>query len=242
MSASDQGAVPDDGLPQGVEPGLTRQRVVTGWGQLWNVPNMLTLLRFLLIPLFWYLLMYDDGQNAGTRLAATFVFVVAAITDWVDGALARKQGLVTTFGKIADPLADKALTGAALIGLSVLGELWWWVTILILLREIGVTVIRFVVLKHGVIPASGGGKLKTIFQMVGIVMFLLPITPDMGVLWFVRNAVMAIAVALTLLTGLDYVDKAYRTRRDSKAGRAARANAAAVAAARAAKDAGHAAG
>ena len=104
---------------------------------------------------------------------------LAAITDWLDGWLARKQGLVTTFGKIADPLADKALTGVALIGLSVLGELWWWVTILIILREVGVTLIRFVVLKHGVIPASRGGKAKTLFQMVGIALFLLPIASDM---------------------------------------------------------------
>ena len=102
--------------------------------------------------------MYEDGQNATARIGATLVFIVAAVTDWLDGYLARRQGLVTTFGKIADPLADKALTGVALIGLSVLGELWWWVTILIIAREIGVTVVRFVVLKHGVIPASRGGQ------------------------------------------------------------------------------------
>jgi CDP-diacylglycerol---glycerol-3-phosphate 3-phosphatidyltransferase len=203
----------------------SRERVVTGWAQLWNLPNMLTLLRIVMIPFFWYLLMYDDGDNAATRVAATLVFVVAAITDWLDGWLARKQGLVTTFGKIADPLADKALTGVALIGLSVLGELWWWVTILIIVREVGVTVIRFVVLKHGVIPASRGGKAKTLFQMVAITMFLLPIDADMAVLMWTRNAVMATAVILTTLTGVDYVNKAYRTRSDSKAGRAARANA-----------------
>lgn len=201
----------------------TRQRVVTGWAQLGNLPNMLTLLRILLIPLFWYLLMYEGGDDPAARLGATLIFVVAAITDFVDGALARRQGLVTTFGKVADPLADKALTGAALIGLSMLGELWWWVTILILAREIGVTIIRFVVIKHGVIPASRGGKLKTIFQMVGITMFLLPITSDMVLLWWARNSVMAIAVALTALTGLDYIEKASRTRADSKAAKAARA-------------------
>lgn len=200
----------------------SRERVVTGWAQLWNLPNMLTLLRILLIPVFWYLLMYDGGQNSTARLAATLVFVIASITDFVDGALARKQGLVTTFGKIADPMADKALTGAALIGLSVLDQLYWWVTILIIVREVGVTVVRFVVLKHGVIPASRGGKLKTIFQMVAITMFLLPVTPDLPLLWWSRNLVMGIAFALTMLTGLDYVHKAYRTRRDSKAARAQR--------------------
>ncbi len=231
MSASDPSSV--DPL---AEPPTMHERVVTGWAQLWNVPNLLTLLRILLIPVFWYLLMYQDGTNAAARLAATVIFIVAAITDWVDGYLARRQGLVTTFGKIADPLADKALTGAALIGLSVLGELWWWVTILILAREIGVTLIRFVVLKHGVIPASRGGKLKTIFQMVAIVLFLLPIDADMTVLWWGRNLVMAIAVLLTAVTGLDYIAKATRTRSDSKAAKAGRAQA------RADRDAGLAAG
>lgn len=219
-----------ESLPSAGVPGLetdkpdmwSRQRVVTGWAQLWNLPNMLTLLRILMIPFFWYLLMYDGGDNTASRVAATVVFVLAAITDWLDGWLARKQGLVTTFGKIADPLADKALTGVALIGLSVLGELWWWVTILIILREVGVTVIRFVVLKHGVIPASRGGKAKTLFQMVGITLFLLPIAPDMTLLWWIRNGVMAIAVILTTLTGFDYISKAYWTRSDSKADKAAR--------------------
>ncbi len=214
-------SAPDPERPSGVEAGITRQRVVTGWAQLWNAPNLLTLARILLIPVFWYLLMLDGGDNKAARVGATLVFIVAAVTDFVDGWLARKQGLVTTFGKIADPLADKALTGAALIGLSVLHELPWWVTVVILLREIGVTLIRFIVLKHGVIPASRGGKLKTIFQMVGIVMFLLPITPDMTVLWWVRNTTMVVAVILTVATGIDYVDKAYRTRRGSKEAKAA---------------------
>ena len=194
--------------------------MVTGWKQLWTAPNLLTLLRILLIPLFWWLLMYDDGTNRSTRILATLIFFFASMTDLLDGYLARRQGLVTTFGKIADPLADKALTGVALIGLSVLGELYWWVTILIIVREVGVTLIRFVVLKHGVIPASRGGKLKTIFQMCGIGLFLLPITADTPILWWTRNVVMAIAVVLTLVTGVDYVDKAYRTRSDSKAARA----------------------
>ncbi len=200
----------------------SRERVVTGWAQLWNLPNMLTLLRIVMIPFFWVLLMYEDGQNSTARIVCTLVFLVAAITDWLDGYLARRQGLVTTFGKIADPLADKALTGVALIGLSVLGELWWWVTILIIAREVGVTVIRFVVLKHGVIAASRGGKAKTVFQMVGIMLFLLPITPDMWLLWWIRNATMFAALLLTTLTGFDYVNKAIRTRSDSKSAQADR--------------------
>ena len=230
MSGSDHPSEPIPAVPGGEpeKPEMwSRERVVTGWAQLWNLPNMLTLLRILMIPLFWYLLMYGGGENAATRVAATVVFIVASITDWLDGWLARKQGLVTTFGKIADPLADKALTGVALIGLSVLDELWWWVTILIIIREVGVTLIRFVVLKHGVIPASRGGKAKTLFQMVGITLFLLPITPEMDLLWWLRNGVMAIAVILTALTGLDYINKAYWTRSDSKSAKAARRAAAA---------------
>jgi CDP-diacylglycerol--glycerol-3-phosphate 3-phosphatidyltransferase len=215
------------GEPAALEPDKpemwSRERVVTGWAQLWNVPNMLTLLRILMIPLFWYLLMYDGGDNATTRIAATGVFMFAAYTDWLDGHLARKQGLVTTFGKIADPLADKALTGVAFIGLSAIGELWWWVTILVIAREVGVTLIRFVVLKHGVIPASRGGKAKTASQMLAIVLFLLPIPGSLTVLTWIRNAVMASAVLLTALTGIDYIDKAIRTRSDSKSDKADKA-------------------
>jgi CDP-diacylglycerol--glycerol-3-phosphate 3-phosphatidyltransferase len=222
LSGSDHLPDAPSDLPEQGKPEMwSRERVVTGWAQLWNIPNMLTLLRILLIPVFWLLLMYEDGQNEGTRLAATLIFIFAAVTDWLDGYLARKQGLVTTFGKIADPLADKALTGAALIGLSVLGDLYWWVTILILAREIGVTVIRFGVLKHGVIPASRGGKLKTMLQMAGIVLFLLPIRSDMTALLWTRNGVMGAAVVLTVVTGLDYIVRAYRTRSDSKAAKAA---------------------
>lgn len=228
MSSSDPSPLPDGTLPAGVEPGITRQRVIKGWAQLWNVPNLLTLIRILLIPVFWHVLMYEQGENPRARVLAAVIFVVAAVTDYVDGALARKQGLVTTFGKIADPLADKALTGAALIGLSVLGDLWWSITFVILAREIGVTLVRFIVLKHGVIPASRGGKAKTMAQMLAILLFLLPIEADMSYLWWVRNAVMALAVALTVVTGLDYVNKAYRTRHDSKAAKAGRSVAPAV--------------
>ena len=140
---------------------------------------------------------------------ATAIFVVAILTDSADGYIARKYDLITNFGKIADPIADKALTGTALVGLSYLGELPWWVTLVILAREIGVTILRFWVIRHGVIPASRGGKLKTAFQMAAIVGYLLPV-PE----WLVpvRVALMAIALILTVVTGIDYVVRAVRLR------------------------------
>ena len=138
------------------------------------------------------------------------VFVAASLTDLVDGELARRQGQVTTFGKVADPIADKALTGTALVGLSYLGELPWWVTIVILVREIGVTLLRFWVIRRGVIPASRGGKAKTVAQMVAIFMYLLPLT---GWLVTAREVVMGVAVLLTIGTGIDYVARAMRLRR-----------------------------
>jgi CDP-diacylglycerol--glycerol-3-phosphate 3-phosphatidyltransferase len=138
------------------------------------------------------------------------VFVVAGATDFVDGELARRQGQVTTFGKVADPIADKALTGTALVGLSYLGELPWWVTIVILAREIGVTLLRFWVIRRGVIPASRGGKAKTVAQMLAILLYLLPLT---GWLVTLRELVMGVAVLLTIGTGIDYVARARALRR-----------------------------
>ena len=127
------------------------------------------------------------------------------VTDRFDGALARSYGMVTEFGKLADPIADKALIGAALIGLSLLGDLWWWVTVVILVREIGVTVLRFAVLRRGVIPASRGGKLKTLVQAVAIGLFILPLP---GVWHTVAMVIMAVAIVLTVVTGIDYVVQA----------------------------------
>ncbi|WP_119729405.1 CDP-diacylglycerol--glycerol-3-phosphate 3-phosphatidyltransferase [Thermomonospora amylolytica] len=172
---------------------------------VYNVANLLTLIRILLVPVFAWLLLQD---GTGWRLAAFAVFALASVTDKIDGDLARKYDLVTDFGKIADPIADKALTGAALVGLSVLGELWWWVTAVILVRELGVTVLRFVVIRHGVIPASKGGKLKTLLQIVAIGLFILP-----GPLDPLRWAAMGGALVVTVVTGVDYVVQAWRLRR-----------------------------
>lgn len=182
---------------------------------LLNIANVLTGVRLLLVPVFLVVLFTEDGADPGWRLAATGVFVLAAITDRFDGELARSRGLVTAFGTIADPIADKALTGSALIGLSVLAEVPWWVTIVIMGRELGITVLRFWVLRHGIIPASRGGKAKTLFQAIAIGLFLLPL-PDLvgaaGAVWAVRWVVLGIAVALTVGTGVDYVLRALRLR------------------------------
>ena len=175
-----------------------------------NVPNGLTVLRLLLVPVFAWLLLRDGGDDSTSRLWAAGVFVIASATDLVDGELARRQGQVTTFGKVADPIADKALTGTALVSLSSLGELPWWVTVVILAREIGVTLLRFWVIRNGVIPASRGGKAKTVAQMVAILMYLLPLT---GWLVTVREVVMGLAVLLTIGTGIDYVARARALRR-----------------------------
>jgi CDP-diacylglycerol--glycerol-3-phosphate 3-phosphatidyltransferase len=156
---------------------------------------------------------HDGGDRAGWRVAAFAAFAVASITDRFDGELARRRGLVTDVGTIADPIADKALTGAALVGLSVLGELAWWVTALVLAREVGVTLLRFVVIRHGVMPASRGGKVKTLLQGLAIGLYVLPLS---GAAHTVAAVVMAVAVVVTVVTGADYVLRAVRLRRTSE--------------------------
>ena len=176
---------------------------------LLNVANVLTVVRILLVPVFVVCLF---AGGTAWRLVALAAFCVASLTDLLDGRLARSRGLVTDFGKIADPIADKALTGAALISLSVLGELSWWVTALILIREFGVTALRFAVIRRGVIAASPGGKLKTLLQVIAICLYVLPASlspPDL-----VKQVVMAAAVVVTLVTGADYVVRAVRLYRD----------------------------
>jgi CDP-diacylglycerol--glycerol-3-phosphate 3-phosphatidyltransferase len=177
-----------------------------------NIANQLTVLRLVLVPVFVICLVYDEGDSAPWRVAACVVFAVASYTDWIDGQLARSRNLVTSFGKLADPIADKALIGAALLGLSSLGLLPWLVTIVVLVREIGVTALRFWVIRHGVIPASRGGKLKTLLQGVAIGLYLLPLS---GPAASTRAPVMALAVLVTVVTGLDYVVRAVTLRRTS---------------------------
>jgi len=169
-----------------------------------NVPNILTVARLFMVPVFGYLVLTIE-QTQTAQWASATVFLIAALTDLVDGVWARHFGLVTNFGKIADPIADKALIGTALIALSIQGEISWWVTSIIIFREIAITVLRFWVIRHGVIPASRGGKVKTVSQIIAIVAFLIPLH---GWVDAVAQLSLGIALALTITTGIDYVLKA----------------------------------
>ena len=169
-----------------------------------NVPNLLTIARLFMVPIFGYLILAIEQTDAAQWASAT-VFLIAAITDLIDGVWARRYGLVTNFGKIADPIADKALIGTALIALSIQGEIAWWVTGIIIFREIAITILRFWVIRHGVIPASRGGKVKTVSQIIAIVAFLIPIH---GWVDAVAQMSLGVALALTVTTGIDYVLKA----------------------------------
>lgn len=176
---------------------------------LWNLANLVTMSRMVLVPVFVLVLFAHGGGDPAWRITAAVIFGVAALTDRLDGDLARRRGLITKFGTIADPIADKALIGAALVGLSLLGELLWWITVLIAVRELGVTALRFWVLRYGVIPASRGGKVKAFAQAVAIELYVLPLPV---VVHPVRWAAMGIAVLLTVITGVDYIARALRLR------------------------------
>jgi CDP-diacylglycerol---glycerol-3-phosphate 3-phosphatidyltransferase len=186
-----------------------------------NVPNVLTTLRIVMVPFFGWALLMDGGDSITWRLVAWVLFVVAMITDKIDGDLARKHNLVTDFGKVADPIADKAITGMAFIGLSIVGDIWWWVTIVVLLREWSVTLLRLSVLKKVVIAAADLGKLKTTFQALALGGLVLPLRdPDLPSwaelpgegLFYVSQACLAVAVALTLWSGYEFFRGVWRQR------------------------------
>ncbi|WP_455356964.1 CDP-diacylglycerol--glycerol-3-phosphate 3-phosphatidyltransferase [Streptomyces sp. SYSU K217416] len=191
-------------------PGGKLGAAAVNQASLWNIANILTMMRLVLVPAFVLLMLQDGGYDPAWRAWAWAAFAVAMITDIFDGHLARTYNLVTDFGKIADPIADKAIMGAALVCLSVLGDLPWWVTGVILFRELGITLMRFWVIRHGVIPASRGGKLKTLTQGAAVGMYVLALTGPLATL---RFWVMALAVVLTVVTGLDYVRQAVVLRR-----------------------------
>ena len=202
-------------------------RSLTGrQGSNLNLPNVLTALRIALVPVFGWALLHDGGDSLSWRLLAFGIFVAAMVTDKIDGDLARKHDLVTNFGKIADPIADKAITGMALIGLSLVGDVWWWVTLIVLLREWSVTLLRLSVLKQVVIAASSSGKLKTILQAVALSGLLLPFPHGEGahdgnfdvlglpgeVLFYTSQVLLAGAVAMTLWSGYEFFRDVWRQR------------------------------
>ena len=176
-----------------------------------NVPNFLTTIRIIVVPILAWLLFKEDAASDSNRLIAGVLFIIAALTDIADGTIARRWNLITNFGKIFDPIADKALIGVALVGLSYLNLLDWWFTWVILARELFVTFLRFWVINKGVIPASRGGKLKTIMQIIAISFYLLPLPETISLL---AEVLMYVAVILTLATAVDYIMKAIITDRD----------------------------
>jgi CDP-diacylglycerol--glycerol-3-phosphate 3-phosphatidyltransferase len=185
----------------------------------WNLPNVLTGLRILLVPVYGVALLHDGGDSILWRCLATLVFAVAMVTDKVDGDIARSRGLVTNFGKIADPIADKAMTGMAFVGLSIVGDVWWWVTIVVLVREWSVTLLRLSILRRVVVAAARSGKVKTVVQVVALTLLSLPLRqvhdPLHGVgvaLFYASQAVLAVAVAMTLWSGYEFFRDVWRQR------------------------------
>ena len=190
-----------------------------------QLPNAITIARILCAPVFLWMLLADGGADGGLRWAAGVLFIVAIATDGVDGYIARRYNIVSDLGKLLDPIADKALTGVAFVGLSILGELPWWVTIVVLVREIGITVYRFIVVSDHVLAAAWMGKLKTVFQAVALSIALLPLTSlsdaeawQTGV-WWASVVTMTIAVVLTIASGIDYVITEVRAARKARGGR-----------------------
>jgi len=177
---------------------------------LYNPANVLTAARIVLVPVFVAFVIVSEMTESGWRILACLTFCVASATDFADGWIARRYELVTSFGKVADPIADKALTGSALVLLSAYDRLSWWVTGLILVREWGVTALRFWVIRYGVIPASRGGKLKTALQIAAIAWFLWPVPEPFDL---VGTVLMVAALIVTVVTGVDYVLQALRLRR-----------------------------
>ena len=200
---------------------MTEQAATVG---NWNLPNVLTGLRILIVPFFGYALLHDGGDSIVWRCVATLLFFVAMVTDKVDGDIARSRGLVTNFGKIADPIADKAMTGMAFVGLSIVGDVWWWVTIVVLLREWSVTLLRLSILQHVVVAAAQSGKVKTVLQVVALTGLCLPLRQldpplhDAGVvLFYAFQATLAAAVAMTLWSGYEFFRDVWRQRESIRA-------------------------
>ncbi|GAB2981917.1 CDP-diacylglycerol--glycerol-3-phosphate 3-phosphatidyltransferase [Nocardioides montaniterrae] len=188
----------------------------------WNVPNALTTLRILLVPVYGWALLIHDGTHIGWRIAAYLIFFVAMATDKIDGDLARKHNLITDFGKIADPIADKAITGMAFIGLSIIMDTWWmWaITVVVLVREWSVTLLRLSIMKSVVMAAAWSGKVKTMAQALALGGLTLPCLEVSGswdvpgkVVYVASLAMLALAVVLTVSSGYEFFRDALRQRR-----------------------------
>jgi CDP-diacylglycerol--glycerol-3-phosphate 3-phosphatidyltransferase len=186
----------------------------------WNLPNVLTTLRIVMVPFFGWALLQDGGDSILWRCVAFVIFVGAMITDKIDGDIARSRNLVTNFGKIADPIADKAITGMAFIGLSIVGDIWWWVTIVVLLREWSVTLLRLSILKQVVVAAAWSGKVKTVLQAIALSTLCLPLRQVSGepwdtlgnVIFYAAQVVLAGAVAVTMWSGYEFFRDVWRQR------------------------------
>jgi CDP-diacylglycerol--glycerol-3-phosphate 3-phosphatidyltransferase len=186
----------------------------------WNLPNVLTTLRIVMVPFFAWALLLDGGDSLLWRTVAFALFVGAMITDKIDGDIARKRNLVTNFGKIADPIADKAITGMAFVGLSLVGDIWWWVTAVVLLREWSVTLLRLSILKTVVVAAAQSGKVKTVLQAIALSTLCLPLRQVSGEPWetlgevvfYLAQVLLAGAVAMTLWSGYEFFRDVWRQR------------------------------
>lgn len=172
-----------------------------------NLPNSLTIFRIIALPFCAYALIRSGGDDDNWRIIAFTLFFIVGLSDVLDGKIARDRNQITEFGKLLDPIADKAMLATATIGSSILGLLSWWVTAIFLIREIAVTILRFAVIKKGVIPASKGGKLKSFFQSFGVGFYILPLPAYLNL---PRDIFMAIAIYLTISTGIAYFRNALK--------------------------------
>jgi CDP-diacylglycerol--glycerol-3-phosphate 3-phosphatidyltransferase len=170
-------------------------------------PNVITTLRIAFLPVGAYALFKNGGNDPSWQILSWWIFFILGLSDILDGNLARSRNTITEFGKFLDPIADKAMIGTAMISLSILGRMPWWITIVIMAREVGITLFRLAVIKSGVIPANRGGKIKTFFQGFGVGFYVLPLSENM--FWF-RDSFMAVAIILTIVTGINYVYSALK--------------------------------
>ena len=172
-------------------------------------PNFITVMRLAFVPVGAYTLFKNGGDDTTWQYISWCVFFVLGMSDVLDGKLARSRGSITEFGKFLDPVADKFMIGTAMVSLSILNRMPWWITIVILTREVAITIFRLAVIKRGVIPANRGGKVKAMTQGFGVGFYVLPLNENLY--WF-RDGFMYIAVALTIITGAYYVKSALTTK------------------------------